>query len=192
MMSGIRFLAAALFASVVVPGPVPAPAQPPELRLDGFPVLTRTAEARRVALLGQVDLYSIAIYADGSIRDIAQLATDDRAKAVRIQVKYDSQYDPGMRPRIALDWGHELVPSMSAAAFVTLRGAFAPLRGGDVVLVAYAPRKGTTVRINQSVVVVGSADHDLMLSFLDHWLGQTVLSEDVKDTLLDQISRTAR
>jgi Chalcone isomerase-like len=64
-----------------------------------------------------------------------------------------------------------------------LRGAFAPLRYGDVVLVEYVPIKGTTVRINRGVAVSG-AHHDLMLAFLDHWIGQQPVSEEVKRSLL--------
>jgi len=187
MLTGIRFIVAAVLASAY---PVAQPGQPPDLRVAGFPVMTRTAEATRVALLGQIDLYTIGLFTDAPISDVAQLATDDRAKALRIEVRYDS-HNLRMRPRLALDWGRELVPSMSPAASGTLRGAVAGLRSGDVVIVAYAPRRGTTVRVNRSIVVSNS-DHDLMLSFLDHWLGQTPLSQEVKDTLLDQILRRRR
>jgi len=190
MPTGIRFIVAALLASALAPHAVAQSGQQLEPRVAGYPVMTRTAEARRVALLGQIDLYTIGLYTDAPISDIAQLATDDRAKALRIEVRYDS-HNLRMRPRIALDWGRELVPSMSPAASATLRGSFAALRAGDVVIVAYAPRRGTTVRVNRQIVVSNS-DHDLMLSFLDHWLGQTALSEEVKATLLDQISRTRR
>jgi Chalcone isomerase-like len=64
-----------------------------------------------------------------------------------------------------------------------LRGIFAPLRQGDVVRIEYVPAKGTTVRVNKGVGGSG-AHHDLMLAFLDHWLGQHPVSEDIKRTLL--------
>src|SRR5262249_12884457 len=152
MVTETRLIVAALFASALAPHLVAQTGQPPELRVAGFPVLTRTAEARRVALLGKIDLYTIGLYADAPISDLAQLTTDDRAKALRIEARYDSQ-NLRMRSRIAVDWGRELVPSMSPASSATLRGAFAALREGDVVIVAYAPRRGTTVRVNRSIVV---------------------------------------
>jgi hypothetical protein len=64
-----------------------------------------------------------------------------------------------------------------------LRGVFAPLLSGDVVLVEYAPGRGTTVRVNRGVAV-NAAHHDFMLAFLDHWLGPRPVSEEIKDKLL--------
>jgi hypothetical protein len=52
-----------------------------------------------------------------------------------------------------------------------------------VVLIEYVPGKGTTVRVNKAVAV-GGVNHDLMLAFLDHWLGQRPVSEEIKRTLL--------
>lgn len=49
--------------------------------------------------------------------------------------------------------------------------------------VEYVPAKGTVVRVNRAVAVSG-AHHELMLAFLDHWLGQRPLSEEIKRTLL--------
>jgi hypothetical protein len=72
---------------------------------------------------------------------------------------------------------------LEPAATAHLRGTFAPLRNGDIVLVEYVPTKGTTVRINRGVAVSG-AHHDLMLAFLDHWLGQQPVSEEIKRMLL--------
>jgi hypothetical protein len=63
------------------------------------------------------------------------------------------------------------------------------LRHGDVVLIEYAPRKGTSVHVNRSILVLGEA-HELMLAFLDHWLGQRPVSEDLKRTLLGTINPT--
>jgi len=39
------------------------------------------------------------------------------------------------------------------------------------------------VRVNKGVVV-SAAHHDLMLTFLDHWLGQRPVSEEIKKSLL--------
>jgi hypothetical protein len=64
-----------------------------------------------------------------------------------------------------------------------LLGSFAPLRHGDVVQIAFVPAKGTTVRVNKAVAVSG-APHDLMLAFLDHWLGERPVSDEIKRTLL--------
>jgi len=59
----------------------------------------------------------------------------------------------------------------------------APLKEGDVMQLEYASTKGTVVRVNRAVVVSG-ANHDLMLAFLDHLLGQRPVSETIKRVLL--------
>lgn len=140
--------------------------------------LQRAAAARRTYLLGAVDLYTVAIYSAAAI-DRERLASPDVAKVLRIDVTY--QVDV-FRP-IALDWRRELVPPLDAAGVAHLQGVFAPLQHGDAVQIEYVPARGTTVRVNNTVA--GSvAQHDLMLAFLDHWLGDRPVSEEIKRRLL--------
>lgn len=172
-----------VFALVIASGLVaPARAQsvehPRSLTPEGGPSLPRAAEATRVHLLGLVDLYGLALYVPGSTSR-ANLLSQDVPKVLRIQIIYEE--DP--RSRIGIDWRGELVPKLESAATAHLRGTFAPLRGGDVVLIEYVPGKGTTVRVDKAVAV-GGVNHDLMLAFLDHWLGQRPVSEEIKRTLL--------
>jgi hypothetical protein len=152
--------------------------QPTSLQLDGAAPLARVGQATRVQLLGLVELYAIALYLPDATADRSRMALTDTPKALRFDIKYD----PDLRPRVFTDWRRELVPVVDASAMAHLRGTFAPLRAGDVVLVAYIPNKGTTVRINKSVAV-SLATHDLMAAFLDHWLGQTPVSEEIKRAL---------
>jgi Chalcone isomerase-like len=152
---------------------------PASIKLDGTAALSLVAQARRVHLLGAVEIYTLALYADGEILDRAHLASPDTPKALRIEITYEED----VRRPIALDWRRELIPRLDAAATTHLRGIFAPLRQGDVVMIEYAPAKGTTVRVNKGVGGSG-AHHDLMLAFLDHWLGQHPVSEEIKRTLL--------
>ena len=141
--------------------------------------MTLAAQATRWDLLGAVELYTIALYTDqGAVsRDI--LASPDVAKALRIQVSYEED----LRRRLALDWRRELLPRLESAATAHIQGSFAPIQHGDVVIVEYVPGRGTTVRVNRGVAVSG-ANHDLMLAFLDHWIGQRPLSEEIKQSLL--------
>lgn len=152
--------------------------QPATLQLDGSPPLVRVGQATRVQLLGLIELYTIALYLPDATADRSRVGLPDTPKALRIDVKYD----PDLRPRVFTDWRRELVPVVDPPAVAHLRGTFAPLRAGDVVLIAYVPNKGTTVRINKSVAV-SLATHDLMAAFLDHWLGQTPVSEEIKQAL---------
>lgn len=154
------------------------PLHPSSLDVNGAP-LEKIGEAVRSFLLGQEEAYGVALYVDGSSVDVARLASADTPKALRLVVRQKDE----IRPRIALDWKRELLPRVEPGVATHLQGTFAPLRHGDVVLIEYAPRKGTTVRVNSAVAVSG-ADHDLMLAFLDHWLGQNPVSEDLKQHLL--------
>jgi hypothetical protein len=91
--------------------------------------------------------------------------------------------DLTIRRRLPFDWRGELVPPLEPGATAHLRGVFTPLFEDDIVLVEYAPGRGTTVRVNRGVAV-NAAHHDLMLAFLDHWLGPRPVSEEMKRTLL--------
>lgn len=175
----IRLVLSALLVAPLVASPVRAqPAgHPPNLMLDGAAV-SRAGEAARTHLLGLVEFYSVALYA-GTPVERARLLSADAPKALRIEIRYKDDF----RRSIAVDWRHELIPRLEPAAIEHLRQAFAPLQAGDVVLIDYVPGKGTTVRVNKAVAATG-AHHDLMLAFLDHWLGQRPVSEDMKRALV--------
>lgn len=165
-------------SSVAPPGANDA--QPPgQLVLDAVGTIPLAAHAHRTHLLAAVETYTVAVYLNGSLNQ-EHLAAADVPKVLRIAVTYIDD----LRRRMPHDWRRELVPDLEPAATAHLRGTFAALRNGDVVLVEYAPARGTTVRVNRAVAVPG-AHHDLMLAFLDHWLGQRPVSEDLKRTLLD-------
>jgi hypothetical protein len=145
---------------------------------QGSTVLSRAGHATRVHLLGSVEIYSLGLYLEGSTVDRARLRSPDVSKALRIDVRYTED----LHRRVPFDWRRELVPTLEPAASTHLRGTFAPLREGDVVVIEYVPSKGTAVRVNDAVAVSG-AKHDLMMAFLDHWLGQRPVSEEMKRLL---------
>ena len=172
-----RFLAVALLFAVA---PITAAAeQPPSLTPDGGRALPLAARASRGHLLGQIELYTLAIYAETPPSDRTNLSSPDASKALRIELTYQDD----LRRRIAVDWRRELVPQLEATAATLLRGTFGGLKHGDVVLVEYVASKGTTVRVNNRVAV-SEAGHDLMLTFLDHWLGQKPVSDEIKGELI--------
>jgi hypothetical protein len=156
-----------------------APEPPGTLQLEGGETVTRLGYATRAELFGAVETYTIALYLAGGGSTAAQIISPESSKALR----FEMLYSPDIRPRIVNDWTRELVPSLEAQATAHLRGSFAPLRAGDLLLITYSPGKGTTVRVNKGAAVAG-ANHDLMLAFLDHWLGQRPLSEEIKQRLL--------
>jgi hypothetical protein len=152
-------------------------APPPTITQAGTSPLVLVGHAMRTHLAGIEDLYSIALYTKAPF-DREDMVSEDFPKTLRIEITYERDWH-----RPAVVWHRELVPRLEPAAAVHLDRAFAPLRRGDIVLIEYVPRKGTTVHINRSIAVLG-ARHELMLAFLDHWLGQRPVSEEVKRGLL--------
>jgi hypothetical protein len=173
-----------LFALLVLAGTTvfnPARAQqahPPAVTVNGNVSLPLAGQAARTHVADT--LYTIGVYLNGSIAERARVQSADVAKAIRIEV---TLVDDWRRPRVAFDWRRELIPRLGEDATAQLQGAFGSLRHADVVLIEYAPGRGTTIRINRNVLVSG-VHHDLMAAFIDHWLGQRPVSEEMKRTLL--------
>jgi len=179
----IQRIASAVLSLVLVSFPSPSRAQsggpPPAVGPNGAARVSLAAHATRTHLLGVIELYSLAVYVDGPLIDRAQLISPDVPKALRIELRYADD----LQRRVTFDWRRELIPRLEPAAITQLRGALAPLRQGDVVLIEYTPDKGTTIRVGKAVLVSG-VNHDLMVAFLDHWLGQQPVSEELKRALL--------
>ena len=152
---------------------------PDTLTVDGTSSLTLASQATRVHLLGRLELYTLGLYVDDTAVDRLRLASPNTRKALRIRILHKEI--PGERPTI--DWRRELLPPLEPAATTHLRGAFTPLRYDDVVVIDYVPGRGTSVHVNKAAAVP-EAGHDLMLAFLDHWLGQRPVSEEMKAALL--------
>jgi hypothetical protein len=152
---------------------------PPAVTAAGAASMPLAGQATRVHLLGLVEIYTLAVYMDAPLSDRARLLSSDVPKALRIEIRYNDD----LPLQVPTDWRRELVPPLNPAAIAHLRGTFAPLKRGDVVSVEYVPGKGTTARVNKAVVVSG-ANHDLIVAFLDHWLGQRPVSEEMKQGLM--------
>ena len=177
-----RYLASLALLLFMVPslraerGQVPA-----TLSVEVRSPLMLASQATRRDLLGAVELYTIALYtAEGTVSR-ETLTSPDVPKALRIQVSYEET----LRRKLALDWRRELVPRLEPAATAHIQNSFASIQHGDTIIVEYVPARGTTVRVNRGTAVSG-ANHDLMLAFLDHWIGQRPLSEEIKQLLLER------
>ena len=154
--------------------------RPAEIRI-GFTPLPVVAEGSRTDQLGGEALYTIAIYADTRPLELTELAKADAPTALRIEVASDDDpASPLTRP-----WRRELVPRLAPAATTQLFAILRTVRKGDVLQVEYEPGSGTTIRVN-ALTVASRAPHDLMVAFLDQWLGQRPVSEELKRTLLQR------
>jgi hypothetical protein len=174
-----RILISLLFFVTVASAAPQDEQQPPPAMALGNTSLSLAAQARRAHLLGAVDLYDIAIYLPDNVPLRLALLDSDVPKALRLQVHAADD----LPHRLTLDWRSELIPRLNAAGSTHLRNAVGSLRRGDLFVVEYSPPLGTTVKINKTVAVP-SATHDLMMAFMDHWLGQRPVSEEIKHQLL--------
>jgi hypothetical protein len=178
-MAKRSFLLCGVLVGTLAAAPLTAQGSHPEsLIVDGID-LPVVAQARRAQLLGSVDLYDVAIYAAGPLRDSTTLAPRTVAKAVRVAITFK----PDLQSAMSFNWQPELIPALEPDAVAQMRRILMPLRYGDVLQIDYAPERGTTVRVNRDVAV-SRASHQLMLAYLDHWIGQRPLSEELKQALL--------
>ena len=82
----------------------------------GYTPLTLVAEGARTDQLGGDSLYTVAVYAEARPLDVAHLASDAAAKALRIEVASDDDpFSPLTRP-----WRRELVPRLDRVATTQL------------------------------------------------------------------------
>jgi hypothetical protein len=175
----LRLSLAAAFALLVPSLAAQTLEHPPSVTPEGGQSIQKASEAVRAELLGTIELYRLALYFNGSPADRTALTSPDEPKTLRIAVTFKED----LYRRITVDWRRELVPSLQPPGTAHLRGTFGGLRYGDVVWIEYVPGAGTTVRVNRSTTV-GKASHELMLAFLDHWMGQRPVSEEIKRALL--------
>jgi len=178
-MAKPSFLLCGVLVGAVAAAPLTAQGSHPEaLIVDGIN-LPVAGQARRAQLLGSVDLYDVAIYAARPLGESTTLASRSVAKAVRVAITFK----PDLQSAMAFNWQPELIPAMEPDAVAQMRRILMPLRYGDVLRIDYSPERGTTVRVNKDVAV-SRASHELMLAYLDHWVGQRPLSEELKQALL--------
>lgn len=142
--------------------------------------LTLNGHAVRSKLLGMVDLYSVALYLPDEMPRTALIGDKTLAKAIRLEVLYDGS----IPDKIPESWRQELLPVLSEAAAARLRKTYASLNFGTVVLIRYAPQHGTELVVGNEVVI-SEGGPELMRAFLDIWMGQDPVSEDIREALLN-------
>jgi hypothetical protein len=88
-----------LAAALELPARAQTVEHPATVTFDGARLVPKAGETSRVHLLGVVELYSLAVYVDGSIRDRQHVVSPDVPKALRIAITYKDD----LSRRITLD-----------------------------------------------------------------------------------------
>lgn len=171
---------AVLASAFVAPTPVmAAPATPPRtLALHDATTLPLAACAARNLLF--MDGYTVSLYLPDNGRPPNAAITAAVPKAVRIDVNWQGDL-PGSLPGT---WERRLRQGVSPDVFSAVRDIYARLSGGDSVVFAHAPGRGTAVSVNGRRVLA-SADASLVDTLLDMFIGPEPVSRNTKRLLLE-------
>ena len=165
-------------ALVLVCASVSAAAQalPAQLTVRGQS-LVLNGQAVRSELFGMIELYRIGLYLPERTSEAAQIKSDS-PKTLLLHVLHDtrSQYLPE-------NWRDELRAVLKPNELRKLRAAYVTAQSGDFITISYVPGEGSRLTVNDDVVLE-SQGRELMYAFLQQWLGQRPVSEEIKSALL--------
>jgi hypothetical protein len=85
------------------------------------------------------------------------------------------------------NWQDELYPKLTQEATARFKAAYATLKHGDVILITYAPGRGTQVRLNDQPLLSDSSP-GFMTACLDLWIGAQPVSQNLRRLLLNSAS----
>ncbi len=124
------------------------------------------------------DLYVVALYLPPQAEP-RQAVREDVAKGVLVQVVYEGRV-PDAVPD---DWSEALREELDSEMRAALQDAYADVKTGDVIAVAYTPDSGTTITIGGRQVAAQPGDGPIA-ALLEMWVGVRPVSADLKRLLL--------
>lgn len=153
-------------------------AMPQTLHVDGHELILSGQGLREKFL---INLYGVGLYVADLPVDVGSLRRPGLAKAFRIDVTYSRREQPVEVPQ---DWREELIPpGLASTEARVLHAAFGDLGEGDRIFITYVPDGGSAVELNERLVL-RAPGHGLIDAYIDLWLGETPLSEELEDSLL--------
>lgn len=182
MMTNLYRCSTAVILLLMIVSVAPAGQALPRQMTIGGHSLVLNGEAVRSKLFGLIELYRIGLYLPSQTSSSSDLRADV-PKALRLDALHDTRSD-----RLPESWRDELTPVLLPAEMQVLRAAYAGLRKGDIVTISYVPNRGSRITIDD-VVLLQADGRELMHAFLDQWLGQDPVSDEIKDALLNRPRR---
>ncbi len=128
-----------------------------------------------------VDLYSVALYLPRRLVEVRRIWDPDVPKALSVEILYGGS----LPDKIPKSWRQELLPSLTFEQKDAVAEAWAALSAGDTVRVTYAPESGTSIFVDNRLVLTDQ-DDTLMRSFLDLWVGKSPVSKELRGSLLGE------
>ncbi len=179
-MKSIRNLSYPMLLLALVAAGIATPqADVPRTIRVGEHRLVRVGLATRSMLFGFVELYTIGLYLPGRDTRLERIRSKETPKALMLEVDYEGDTEYG----IPESWRDELLPVLGPEDTHALRQAYGSIKAGDMVTISYVPKTGTRVAVNDRTVFM-TEGQAVMAAFLDNWLGQQPVSEDIKSSLL--------
>lgn len=180
--TSVRLCAAALLVGSCLPVQAQQ-ALPDRIALPGHD-LVRIAEGARPAVFGE--RYQLGVYMPvaSELRDVW---SENQAKSLLVRA------DGPMEDRRILpgEWMHNLLPPLTESQWKALSRAVARMREGDYLRVDYLPGSGTIIRV-EGQPLLGLSGHAVFLGFLRTWLGDTPVSDVLKDELVESAAEASR
>ena len=164
-------------APVLLGAPAVADAPVPQTMTIGGRELVLNGYGTRTSYT--YDLYTVALYLPQPMTSAERIDDPSIAKAFRVEAVYEGS----MPDEVPEAWRSELLPPLSQQQVATLKDAFDTLESSDIVGVTFVPGSGTTVQLNDEVVLYDPG-HDLMAAAIDLWLGPDPVSADIRSQLL--------
>ena len=174
-----RAVALSLLTAVLAAPAAAAPASPPQtLALHDATTLPLAACAARNLLF--MDGYTVSLYLPDNGHPPNAAISAHVPKAVRIDVTWQGNL-PSQLPGT---WERRLRQGVAPDVFGAVREIYARLSGGDSVVFAHAPGRGTAVSVNGRRVLA-SNDASLVDTLLDMFVGPEPVSRNTKRLLLE-------
>jgi hypothetical protein len=94
-------------------------------------------------------------------------------------------------PVLPGEWMHNLLPPLTPDGWQLLSERVAAMEEGDVMRVDYMPQAGTVVSVEDEAVL-SDPGHDVFEGFARTWLGDTPVSDALKQDLIDSAAAAGR
>lgn len=127
-----------------------------------------------------IDVYQCSLYflEPGKVRKTLL----EQKQPVTIQIKILTSELPGQVPDA---WKETIKPEVSDKVYKRFKRNFRILEEGDELLFSYIPGQATLLYLNREKVF-SDPGPSLMFSLLEQWIGEDPISDDLKNTLIQE------
>jgi hypothetical protein len=149
---------------------------PAKIDPGGKPLALVSCGVRQVLWM---EFYSVGLYLEAGA-PLAAALDAGAPSALRLRVIDKSNFPS----HIPGKWRRPLERGLSLREMMALRGAYAELRDGDAITLAYLPGSGVRLRINGKVIAKAKG-HALIERMLRVWAGEDPVTGKLREIALE-------